>query len=89
MLNFDSNGFYKLVGTCNPVDTTNKFCIFCEMELSRERGLDMNTALTSAKRKSTFWKVYFEAKFTPFKALSPATICEGSVINDLNTTQVA
>ena len=57
MLNFDSNGFFKLVGTCYPVDTTNKFCIFCKMELSRERCFDMNMTLIYFKRKSIFWKM--------------------------------
>ena len=49
----------------------------------------MNVALILIKRKSIFWNVYFEAKFTPFIALGLSSTCEGSLINDLNTTQVA
>ena len=56
MLNFDSNRFFKLVRTCYPVDTTNKFCIFWKMELSRERCFDMNMTLIYFK-KSIFWKM--------------------------------
>ena len=87
MLNFHSDRFYKLVATNYPVDTTDEFCILRELKLSRERSFDMNVALILIK--SIFWNVYFEAKFTPFIALGLSSTCEGSLINDLNTTQVA
>ena len=89
MLNFHSDRFYKLVAASYPVDTTDEFCILWKLKLSRERSFDMNVALILIKRKSIFWNVYFEAKFTPFIALGLSSTCEGSLINDLNTTQVA
>lgn len=89
VLHFNRDRFHKLVGTRNPVDTTDEPCILWKTELSRERCFDMNLALIYFRRKSIFWKMYFKAKFTPFKALGFASVCEGCVSNNLNTTQVA
>ena len=49
----------------------------------------MNSTFINSRRKSIFWKVYFKSMVQPLKALSLASVCEGDVVNDFNTTKVA
>ena len=49
----------------------------------------MKLAFIHTGGKSMVRKVYLEAKSSPIEALSLASVCEGGVVNHLNTTQVA
>ena len=89
VLNFNSDRFFKNVGTGYPVDPTNTFCVFWELELPRERGFDVKPTFILTEGKGMVRKVHLEAKSSPIEALSPASVCEGGVVNDLNTSQVA
>ena len=49
----------------------------------------MDSAFIDIRRKSILWKVYLEAMVHPLKALGSASVGEGGVTKDFNTTQVA
>ena len=89
VLNFDSDRFYKCVGAGYPVDPTNNFRILWKLKLPRERGFDVKPAFIHIRGKGMVRKVHLEAKSSPIEALSLASVCEGGVVNHLNTTQVA
>ena len=89
VLNFNSDRFFKYAGTGYPVDPTNTFRVFWELELPRERGFDVKPTFIHTKGKGVVRKVHLEAKSSPTEALSLASVCEGGVVNHLNTSQVA
>ena len=89
MLDFDGDVFGKLVRSGYPVNATDELHVLWELELTREGNLDMNSTLIHFWRKSILGKVYLEAMIDPLKALGSASVGEGGVVNDLNTTQVA
>ena len=89
MLDFNSCWFCEGVGADYPVDSTNLFHVLWELELTTEWGSHVNSALTHIRGKSIVWKMQFEAMIQPLKALSLASVCEGDVVNDFNTTKVA
>ena len=89
VLNFDSDCFFKSVGAGYPVDATNTFCILWELKLSRERGFDVKLTFIHTRGEGVVRKVNLETKSSPVEALSLASVCEGGVVNHLNSSQVA
>ena len=89
VLDFDSDRFCKVVRSGYPVNATDEFHIFWQMELTREGGLDMDLTFIHFRRKRIFWKMQPEPMIHPLKALGLPSVGERRVANDLNTTQVA
>ena len=89
MFDFNSDWLSKFVRGGYPVDAADELCILWELELTREGGCDMDSTLIHVGRKSIFWKMQLEPTIHPLKATGSASVVEGGVVNDFNTTQVA
>ena len=89
MLNFHSDRFYKLVATSYPVDTTDELRISWKVKLTREGCLDKDLTVVYSRRKSILWKVHLKAMIQPLQALGLANVCEGDLVDDIDTTQIA
>ena len=88
VLNFNSDWFSEFVRSGYPINATEKLSILWELELTREGGLDMNPTFIHFRRKSILWNMQLKPMIHPLKALGSASVGEGGVVNDLNTTQV-
>ena len=77
------------MGSGYPVNATDKLHILWKLELTTEWGLDMDLAFIHFWRKSILWHMQFKPTVHPLKTLGSASVGEGGVVDDLNTTQVA
>ena len=89
MLDFNGDGVYELVWSGYPVDCTDGFRTIWKLELPRKGSFDMDFTFFHFRRKSIFWNVQLKPTIHPLKALGLASVGEGGVVNDLNTTQVS